>query len=78
LNEDELLKRVNEYDISMCGYAPATALLSAAKDLGASGAELVKYQNSGDVSGDYSGVVGYAGILIKGMYPPVKPAGKEQ
>ncbi len=78
LNEDELLKRVNEYDISMCGYAPATALLSAAKDLGASGAELVKYQNSGDASGDYSGVVGYAGILIKGMYPPVKPAGKEQ
>ena len=65
LDEDELLKRVAELNISMCGYAPAASLISAAKELGATGAELVKYQTSGDVSGDYSGVVGYAGIIIK-------------
>jgi len=67
LNEDELLRRVNELNISMCGYAPAVALIAAAKKLGATGAELVRYQTSGDTTGDYSAVVGYAGILLKGM-----------
>lgn len=66
LDEDKLLKRVEELDISMCGYAPAVSLIVAAKELGAKGAELVKYQTSGDTSGDYSSVVGYAGIIIKG------------
>ncbi len=65
LDEDELLKRVDELDISMCGYAPVVSLISAAKELGAKEAELVKYQTSGDTSGDYSAVVGYAGIIIK-------------
>jgi len=67
LNEDELLKRVDELNISMCGYAPTVSLISAAKELGATGAELVKYQTSGDTSGDYSSVVGYAGIIITGV-----------
>ena len=64
LDEDELLKRVEELDISMCGYAPVVSLISAAKELGAKKAELVKYQTSGDTSGDYRSVVGYAGIII--------------
>jgi AmmeMemoRadiSam system protein B len=66
LNEDELLRRVEELNISMCGYAPAVSLIVAAKELGATEAKLVKYQTSGDVTGDYSSVVGYAGIIIKG------------
>ncbi|MBE9512859.1 MAG: MEMO1 family protein, partial [Chloroflexi bacterium] len=74
LNEDELLKRVNDLDISMCGYAPTVALIVAAKELGATRAELVKYQTSGDITGDYSAVVGYAGIILKGMSPPAKLA----
>jgi hypothetical protein len=65
LNEDELLNRIEKLNISMCGYAPTVSLISAAKELGAKRAELVKYQTSGDVTGDYSGVVGYAGILVK-------------
>ena len=64
LNEDELMKRIEEMNISMCGYAPAVALITAARELGAKRAELVKYQTSGDVTGDYSGVVGYAGIVM--------------
>jgi AmmeMemoRadiSam system protein B len=67
LDEDELLKRVFELNITMCGYAPATSLIVAARELGATEAELVKYQTSGDVTGDYSAVVGYAGIIIKGI-----------
>jgi AmmeMemoRadiSam system protein B len=39
-------------------------MLIAARKLGAQGARLVKHATSGDVSGDYSGVVGYAGIII--------------
>lgn len=64
LNEDELLRRIEELHISMCGYAPTISLISAAKELGAKRAELVRYQTSGDVTGDYTSVVGYAGILI--------------
>ena len=74
LNEDELLKRVDELNISMCGYAPTASLIAAAKELGATSAELVKYQTSGDTTGDYSAVVGYAGIIIKGMSPVARLA----
>jgi hypothetical protein len=64
LNEDELLNRIERLNITMCGYAPAATLISAAKELGAKRAELVKYQTSGDVTGDYSSVVGYAGVIL--------------
>ena len=76
LNEDELLKRVDELKISMCGYAPTVSLISAAKELGAAGAELVRYQTSGDITGDYSSVVGYAGVIITAMSPLVRLARK--
>jgi AmmeMemoRadiSam system protein B len=64
LNEDKLMERIRGQGISMCGYAPAIAMISAAKALGAKNAELVKYQTSGDVTGDMDSVVGYAGIII--------------
>lgn len=65
LDGKELLKRINKFNITMCGYGPTICMLSAAKKLGAKGAELIKYQTSGDASGDYSSVVGYAGIMVK-------------
>lgn len=55
---------VKEYGITMCGFAPAVTMLYAAVALGAASARVVKYSNSGDVSGDYDQVVGYAGIII--------------
>src|ERR1700675_137557 len=51
-------------DISMCGFGPTVVMLTAAKLLGATSATLVKYATSGDVSGDYNSVVGYAGIIV--------------
>ena len=51
-------------DISMCGFGPTVVMLTAAKLLGATSATLVKYATSGDVSGDYESVVGYAGIIV--------------
>ncbi|HEY41905.1 MAG TPA: AmmeMemoRadiSam system protein B [Dehalococcoidia bacterium] len=76
LDEVELLIRVRRQGISMCAYAPAAVMIAAAKELGAGGAELVRYQTSGDTTGDYSAVVGYAGIIIKkgGMSPIAKLA----
>ncbi len=64
LDPEELYRRVHSYNISMCGVIPATVGITAAKLLGAKSSELVMYRTSGDVTGDYSQVVGYAGIII--------------
>ena len=65
LDPKGLMTTVTNENISMCGIIPATIALVAAKELGAKKAELVDYATSGDTSGDYDHVVGYAGILIK-------------
>ena len=52
-------------DVSACGYAPIAALIVAAKGLGAETADLLCYKNSGDTTGDYSSVVGYAAVSFK-------------
>jgi len=59
-----LFKTVTVERISMCGFQPTVAALVAAIGLGASSAELVLYMTSGDTSGDYAQVVGYAGIRV--------------
>ncbi len=56
---------VTQQNISMCGMGPAVAMLTAARQLGAKSAELVKYATSGDVSGDREMVVGYAGVVVR-------------
>jgi MEMO1 family protein len=56
---------VMQEHISMCGFGPAVAMLTAAKKLRAASAELVKYATSGEVSGDLDLVVGYAGIVVR-------------
>jgi AmmeMemoRadiSam system protein B len=55
---------VMEESISMCGFGPTVATLTAARLLGATSAEVIKYATSADVSGDRSAVVGYAGVVI--------------
>lgn len=64
LDEKRLFDVVTGNNISMCGLAPTCTLISACRHLGAKKAGLVKYQTSGDVTGDYNSVVGYAGIII--------------
>ncbi|MBC7264271.1 MAG: AmmeMemoRadiSam system protein B [Chloroflexi bacterium] len=49
-----------------CGGGPVIAVMIAARHLGANHAQILKYANSGDVTGDRSGVVGYgAGVLYR-------------
>jgi AmmeMemoRadiSam system protein B len=64
MNPEGLYDVVRREKISMCGYGPAVSMMTAAKILGASKAELVKYATSGDVSLDFDRVVGYAGITV--------------
>jgi len=47
-----------------CGGGPTVAVLAAAKRLGARAATILKYGDSGDVSGDKSSVVGYVAAAI--------------
>jgi AmmeMemoRadiSam system protein B len=48
----------------MCGIMPTTVALIAALSLGAQKAELIRYTDSGETSGDTNKVVGYAGLVI--------------
>lgn len=64
LDPKGLYDTVGKESISMCGFQPTTSALIAAKSLGAHKAELVKYQTSGDRTGDFHEVVGYAGMRI--------------
>ena len=64
LDAQKLKSAVEESEISMCGFAPIAILIKVAKLLGAKNGQLIKYQTSGDASGDKSSVVGYAGITI--------------
>jgi MEMO1 family protein len=51
-------------EISMCGLGPAVAMITAMNELGVKNSDLVKYATSGEVSGDYEAVVGYAGMIF--------------
>jgi AmmeMemoRadiSam system protein B len=64
LDPEGLYGVVRENKISMCGVLPTVVMLRAALALGATQAELVAYSNSGDVTGDQSSVVGYAGVRV--------------
>ncbi len=59
-----LYRTVTENRISMCGVLPAVIVMEAARLLGATGCELIRYAHSGQVNGDNSRVVGYAGLSI--------------
>lgn len=55
---------VETKNITACGYAPITALVTYANGVCAK-AEILNYHNSGDVTGDISSVVGYAAVSFR-------------
>ncbi len=65
LDPDGLIDIVSARKISMCGIMPTAVMLHITSALGASRAKLIKYSTSGEVSGDYDQVVGYAGIVVQ-------------
>ena len=56
---------VETQNITACGYAPITALITYAKGVNVKEAKLLSYHNSGDITGDYSSVVGYAAVSFR-------------
>jgi len=64
MDEERLQKVVHDNRLTTCGYGPVSAALVASKLDGAKKAELLSYYTSGDIVGDYGGVVGYAAVRI--------------
>lgn len=56
-----VLERLN---VSACGYGAIASIMVAAKSLGATKGELLRYATSGDVTGDKRAVVGYSSIVF--------------
>jgi AmmeMemoRadiSam system protein B/AmmeMemoRadiSam system protein A len=70
---ESLLASIEGGECEACGAGPMAAVMMAARALGADRASVVKYANSGDVTGDRSQVVGYmAAVLSK----PKRPRGE--
>ena len=74
--DQEMLKRFTALDPSMifeaeqtgkgfaCGHAAVATVQWAAKSLGVNKVQILKQATSGDVTGDYSSVVGYGAAVI--------------
>ncbi|MEN6329480.1 MAG: AmmeMemoRadiSam system protein B [Methanobacteriaceae archaeon] len=65
LDEEAMLGVVEKYNVNMCGYGPVAATLTATKLMGATQAQVLKYATSGETSGNYQEVVGYAAAVIR-------------
>lgn len=73
----EMLNRIGDFDPDAvlaaevdglgyaCGHGAIAATLWAAKAMGATDVQILKYATSGDVSGDYESVVGYGAAAIR-------------
>jgi hypothetical protein len=74
--DGETLKAIAEWDYlslsrnlelrhwEACGGGPIVAAMMAAQRLGANQAKILRYANTGDVTGDHSRVVGYGAVAI--------------
>jgi AmmeMemoRadiSam system protein B len=74
VKDSELIKAIESLDVqsfysamdrinaSACGYGPIAALMLVTRELKGR-IELLNHSNSGDASGDYSSVVGYASLV---------------
>jgi len=64
MDEAKFYSIIEKQNMSICGYGPIIALITAVKSLGVKEAKLLCYKTSGDVTGDYSSVVGYAAVCL--------------
>lgn len=74
--DNEIIKRIEAFDPEAvldadengvgqaCGVGAIASVLWAAKEQGAKTAKVMSYATSGDVTGDYDGVVGYVSVVL--------------
>ena len=65
LDAERFYQTVETQNITACGYAPITSLITYAVGVCAKEAKLLNYHNSGDITGDHSSVVGYAAVSFR-------------
>lgn len=86
--DDKVLERVAGFDpaglaedlrsgkCEACGGGPLMTIMHAARKLGAGKAKVLRYANSGDVTGDSSNVVGYMAAVFYADSGSAKSSGK--
>ena len=65
MNEFKLFEEVVQYNITMCGYGPVITTMYLSKMSNKNNSEILAYGTSGDVTGDFTSVVGYASSIFK-------------
>ncbi len=65
MNEFKLFEEVVQYNITMCGYGAVMTTISISKMSNKNESEILAYRTSGDVTGDFTSVVGYASGVFK-------------
>lgn len=65
LDVQGMYDRLYRRNASVCGYGTIAAMITASKIMGGSHATLLNYSNSGEASGDFNAVVGYAAIIVE-------------
>lgn len=65
LDEEGMIRQITEHNITMCGYGPVAATITASKVMGADNVKILQYATSGDTGGDYSQVVGYGSVVFR-------------
>ena len=64
MDPEGFLGFVKKHRLSICGAGPVAAAMAFAKERGAVSFRLIKYTNSGDITGDKSSVVAYVAAEI--------------
>lgn len=64
LDVTEFYHRIEEKEVSACGYGPIATMCLVAQGLGARRGSLLRYSTSGDVTADHDQVVGYGAIAV--------------
>jgi hypothetical protein len=59
-----LIETCTQYDITMCGVGATAVMLETCRALGATRVEILEHTTSGEVSGEYGAVVGYASARV--------------
>jgi len=64
LNVQEFYNRIQQHRVTACGYGPIGAMVEALRPQGATRCDLISYTTSGEASGDFQQVVGYAALAV--------------
>jgi AmmeMemoRadiSam system protein B len=65
LDAKQLYSIIEKQDVSACGYGPIAALMTLSKVSGVKNAAVLSHKTSGDITNEFSSVVGYAAVIFR-------------